>query len=95
MNTSNVDEIKTLHVEMELHKKKADWFYKLKRQASQNAKKHNYFEAIATDFGKNLPVPNLSTNNVYYRRQLSFYSFNIHILLNGHSNFYTYDKTVG
>lgn len=73
LNTSNADEIKrlddeikTLHVEMELHKKKSDWFYKLKRQARRNARKHNYFEAITMDFGKNHPVPNLPTNDVYY-----------------------------
>lgn len=44
------------------------------------------------DFQENLPTPNITTNGVYYRRQLNFISFNIHIL--SHSVFYTYDETV-
>ena len=42
-----------------------------------------------------LPVPNLTTSDVYYRRQLSFYNFNIHTLSNGDSNFYTYSEVHG
>lgn len=44
------------------------------------------------DFQKNLPVPNISTNDVYYKRQLSFFSFNIHRLSDGDSVFYTYSE---
>lgn len=60
------DKIKTLQAEMELHKKKADWFYKLKKQERWNEWNHNYFEVITMDFDKNIPVPNLSINDVYY-----------------------------
>ena len=52
-------------------------------------------EAITMDFQKNLNLPNISTNDVYYRRQLSFYSFNIHILSTGQSFFYCYTESVG
>jgi hypothetical protein len=46
------------------------------------------------DFQKNVPLPNIATNNVYYKRHLSMYSFNIHILSTGRSAFYTYPETL-
>lgn len=46
------------------------------------------------DFQKNLPFPNIATNDVYYKRQLSFYSFNIHQLSDRDSLFYTYTEEV-
>lgn len=39
-------------------------------------------------------LPNISTNDVYYRRQLCFHSLNIHVLSNKQSVFYTDDETV-
>jgi len=51
--------------------------------------------AIAMDYSKNLPAPNITTNDVYYKRQLSFYSFNIHVVGTQASYFYTYHETVG
>lgn len=78
-----------------LHITKADWFYKLKRKAKNEAKVSNEIEAIAIDFGKNLPTPNISTGEVYFRRQLTFYIFNVHILSTGESIMYTYDETIG
>lgn len=47
------------------------------------------------DFQKNLCVPNLSTNDVYNRRQLSVYLFNVHSLSTGGALFYCYPQTLG
>lgn len=44
---------------------------------------------------KNLPVPNITTNDVYYKRQLSIFGLNIHDLSTGESVFYLYPETVG
>lgn len=63
--------------------------------AKVKSKKTESQEAICLDFQKNLPVPNISTSDVYYKRQLSVYTFNVHILSNGTSAFYTYPETVG
>lgn len=52
-------------------------------------------QAIAIDFGSNLPMPNISSSEVYFRKQLTFYIFNVHILSTGQSFMYTYDQTVG
>ncbi|XP_046685705.1 uncharacterized protein LOC124371418 [Homalodisca vitripennis] len=92
---SLLEEKKKLEEEQKLHITKADWFYKLKRKAKKSAKQRNEVEAIAIDFGKNLPTPNISTSEVYFRRQLTFYIFNVHILSTGESIMYTYDETVG
>lgn len=88
-------ELKDLQTAMKLHKLKADWFYKRKRDARRQSRKTVKTEAIAVDFGRNLQVPDISTSEVYFRRQLSFYVFNVHILATGVSVFYTYDQTEG
>lgn len=83
-----------LETENMLHKRRAEKFYEIKRLARKNCRKSPKDSCIAMDFQKNLPLPNLSTNDVYYKRQLSFYSFNVHELSTGRSVFYTYDETV-
>lgn len=52
-------------------------------------------ETITMDYQKNLSLPNIATNDVYYRRQLSFYMFNIHVLSTGESVFYCYSEEMG
>jgi hypothetical protein len=88
------DELSNLSTQHLLHLKKAEVFYARKKCAKQKAKSDPSFEAICVDFMKNLPCPNLSTNDVYYRRQLSFYLFNVHVLSNHEVIFYAYDETI-
>lgn len=47
------------------------------------------------DYQKNISLLNVSTNDVYYRRQLSMYSFNVHTLSLSRSVFFTYPEYVG
>lgn len=88
-------EIKKISVFNKLHKKKAEEFYKRKREAKNVSRTVPTEEAICMDFAKNLPTPNISTNDVYYKRQLSVYSFNVHVLSNSQSIFYMYPETIG
>lgn len=88
-------DIKKLEIENKLHKSKAEVFYKRKRDAKKNSQKSISTEAICLDYAKNVPVPNITTNDVYYKRQLSIYSFNIHVLSTSHSVFYMYPETTG
>lgn len=83
-------------VEKALHLKKADVFYQRKTIAKQRSKAaiHEDFEAVAFDFQKNLPTPNVTSNDVYYKRQLSVYTFDIHVLSSDDVYLYTYDQTV-
>ncbi|CAH1111643.1 unnamed protein product [Psylliodes chrysocephalus] len=84
-----------LETEHKLQLLKAKTFSKKKRAARLNSQKSTEKEAIAMDFQNNLPVPNISTKDVYYKRQLSFYSFNIQLLSNSTLQFYTYTETAG
>lgn len=97
-NDTNMEELlqtrRSLEVENTVHLKRADVFYERKRKARQNAEKNRNFEAICMDYQKNLPVPNKTTNDIYYKRQLTCISFNIHILSTKDSYFYCYDETV-
>lgn len=52
-------------------------------------------EAICFDYGKNLCAPNIQTNDTYYKRQLSVYAFNVHVLSSSQSIFYLYPETEG
>lgn len=96
------DEKKKIEVEMDklevlnrVHKAKAETFYERKRLSRQDATKKDDTEAIAMDFQKNLNLPNVTTNDVYYKRQLTFVAFNIHELASNNAIFYTYVETVG
>lgn len=90
---SQASNVSALDMNNQLHLKKAEAFYQRKRSERKRAQKHRHIEAIAMDYQKNLPLPNISTNDVYYKRQLSFYLFNIHVLASGEALFYTYTET--
>lgn len=79
--------------EMELHLRKSERFYELKRNCRKKGLKSTTFEAIGMDFQKNLPCLNITTNDVYYRRQLTFISFNIHVPSTQQAVFYSYDDS--
>ena len=81
-----------LNGSLELHQRKAEMFYQRKRTACLQAQQTLDCAAICFDFQKNPKCPNISTQDVYHSRQLSFYSFNIHIQK---VYFYCYDETVG
>jgi len=80
--------------EKNLHLRKAEQFYKVKRIYRKKSIKTDTFEAISIDYQKNLPTPHITTNDAFYRRQLNFITFNVHILSSGKSIFYTYDESV-
>lgn len=69
-------------------------FYSLERKYRKQSRKNAEVEAITMDYQKNLPTPNITTSDVYYRRQLNFISFNVHVLSDSTSVFYTYDESV-
>ncbi|CAH1099712.1 unnamed protein product [Psylliodes chrysocephalus] len=86
--------IRKLEIENELHKRRADAFYDKKRTARRRDRTSNDFIAVAMDYQKNVYLPNIPTNDVYYLRQLSMYSFNIHVLGTAQSLFYTYPENL-
>ncbi|XP_022207917.1 uncharacterized protein LOC111064490 [Nilaparvata lugens] len=88
-------DLKTLETDLKLHKLKAQKFYDIKKKARLTSKKITTYEGICIDYGRNLNVPNVTTNDAYYKRQLSVYSFNVHILGSGKSVFYMYNECDG
>lgn len=65
---------------------------RFKKKAKKNCRKDKTKEAIVFDYSKNYHVPNITTNDVYYKRQLSIFMFNIHVLSTGQSVFYIYPE---
>lgn len=88
-------EIKRSTTENKLHKKRAQEFYTRKRKSKIASRQDVRKESICMDYGRNLPVPNITTNDVYYKRQLSVYLFNIHVLSTSESVFYVYPENIG
>lgn len=62
-------ELKDLQNKIKLHKLKAEWFYRKKRTARLGCRKSQKKEAISMDFGRNISLPDISTSEVYFRRQ--------------------------
>ena len=91
----SAEQIRKMEDQKKLHLAKADTFYKRKKAARLESKADPTISAVCFDFQKNLPMPNISSQDVYYSRQLSFYSFNIHVLDNDKVYIYSYDETVG
>ncbi|KAJ8894283.1 hypothetical protein PR048_006897 [Dryococelus australis] len=85
-------DLRALKLDKELHLQKVQAFYVRKKSERIRAKKCDNVETIAMDYQKNVSLPNITTNDVYYRRQLSVYTFHIHVLSNGKSYFYTYPE---
>ena len=86
--------LQKVQLEKDVHQRKADTFYRRKREAWLKASKDQNFEAITIDFNKNLSLPNISTNEFYYRKKLTFLSFNIHLLSSNEVFIYAYDETI-
>lgn len=74
--------------------RKAQEFYNRKKHSKLQSSKQSDTLAIAMDYSKNISVPNITSNDAYYKRQLSVFLFNIHVLASGKSCFYVYDETV-
>lgn len=89
------DDLRQANVDYELHLRKAQVFYDRKSAARRDAQMDETHAAVAFDFAKNLPSPNIATNDVYYKRQLSLYTFNVHNLADDSVHLYCYDETQG
>lgn len=83
-----------LETERQVHLKRADVFYQRKRESKRRAQQDATHLAICMDYQKNLPAPNVTTNDAYYKRQLTCISFDIHILATNEALFYVYDETI-
>lgn len=61
------------------HLERATFFQKQMKDDIQLAKTDITVETLTFDLQKTLPIPKLCTSIVYYKRQLNFYNFGIHV----------------
>ncbi|CAG4973820.1 unnamed protein product [Parnassius apollo] len=80
--------IRDLETENKVHKLKAEVFYRRKRATRIYCQSSSIREAIAMDYQKNLSMPNITSNETYYKRQLTVNLFNIHVLASSDSYFF-------
>lgn len=90
-----LSDLKKLETDKKVHIARATAFYDRKKTSKRSSRQQADLEAICMDYSKNLPIPNISTNDVYYSRQLSLYLFNLHVLSNQQSVFYVYSEIIG
>ena len=83
------DKLTKMH---EYHLKQAKEFYVRKKKERLNNDPSTL--VICLDYQKNYSLPNITTGDVYYKRQLSVYNFNIHEVKTGRAYFFIYDETV-
>lgn len=91
---SNEDEKRHLNIQKELHLRKAEAFYSLKRKWKRKAREGKA-TVLSFDFMQNLPLPHLQTNAVFFARQLWYYVFGVHDLSNDDVSLYVYHECVG
>jgi len=85
-----------LQTEKELHLSKAEVFYtELKEKTIESKDPNNKCEVLSFDFQQNMPLPQIPSGDVYYKRQLWVYNFCIHSGKTGKSYFYMYDEATG
>lgn len=77
----------------QLHERKVAAYKELKNKTIEEAKSNNDILVLEFDYGQNLPLPKLTVNSVFYKRQLWYYVFNIHCHNNEASSMYTYLET--
>ena len=88
LTSSDTQRLDTLK---ELHHRKANAFAGLKRHFKGQAK-DGLATVISFDYMQNLPVPQLTTNKIFYARQLWYYVFGVHDLANKGVTMFTYHE---
>ena len=81
-----------LKMDKKLHQTNAEAFYDLKRRVKSRCQANGEDLAVAFDFMQNLPMPNITTSQVFYLRQLWHYVFGVHNLGTGDVSMYTYHE---
>ena len=78
--------------ELNIHKRRADKFYKSMQETKERCSHNESVRAIAFDFMQNLPLPSIPVQEIFYMRQLWINAFNIHDLKTGTCVMYLYHE---
>lgn len=93
LSAAENDRIKaSIEAEKELHLRKAQAFYDLKRTWREKAKRGEAM-VLCFDYMQNLPLPHVRDNLAFRCRQLWYYVFGIHNLSDDSVSMYVYDES--
>ncbi|KAG5861370.1 hypothetical protein JTB14_027220 [Gonioctena quinquepunctata] len=68
-------QLKLIETQETSHLKRSEQLYSLEKKLQRLAMKNKHIESIAIDYQKNLPTPNITCNDVYYKRQFELHEF--------------------
>ncbi|CAH2015534.1 unnamed protein product, partial [Acanthoscelides obtectus] len=72
LDAASTDELKQqLKVQKDVHLRKAQAFYDDLKEKTEMARTNETVETICFDYQQNLPVPVLTTGDIFYARQIS------------------------
>ena len=91
-NESSAETKRQLEQELSLHHRKAEIFYESLRQCTKLAVENENVATICFDFQKNMPLPKLSVNEIYYMRQLWLFNFGVHNCKDKSASMYCWDE---
>lgn len=84
-----------LKTRKDLHLLKSEEFYKELKLKIAEAENDDTVETLSFDFQQNMPLPAISSGDVFYKRQLWVFNFTIGSAKLGRSYCYLYDETIG
>lgn len=93
-NETNGEKKSSLNLEKEIHLRKAQVFYTHLKDLSANSKENESMDVLSFDFQQNMPLPHISSGDVFYKRQLWSYNFCIHSAKTGKSYFFIYNESI-
>ena len=82
-----------LEKELELHHRKAEWFYSALCQHTEEAKSDETVATLCFNFQQNLPCPVIPVGELFYARQLWLFNFCIHDCSRNTGTMYCWDET--
>lgn len=94
-NETDQDKVRALEAEKLLHLRKAQHFYDVLKDVTQEAKNDPTIEGLCFDYQQNLPVPVLTTGELFYLRQVWVYNIGFYSCKTGCSKMYMFDETTG
>ena len=89
----NQEELKRLKCKQELHHRQVESSTASREKDSRDAREGK-IHAISFDLEKTFPLPKLSTNEAYYKRQLSIFNLGIHDLATQQAYMYIWHEGV-
>lgn len=90
----NENEKQQIQKELQVHQDAADLAYKHKSMDKEKGLQEQSYVTYAFDLQQVLPTPFLTTNKMFYLRQLSTYNLTVHNCIDGKSTHFMWPETI-